>query len=95
MALHEPVNPWVFNVRAPYQREASKAVGHLVSIGITRIAVLQTDDSFGSDSALGAEKGFAHESLQKLPIDCHRVCHLPELPGDRAYREVLGPAHCG
>ncbi len=74
MALHEPVNPWVFNVRAPYQREASKAVRHLVSIGITRIAVLQTDDSFGSDSALGAEKGFAAANLkpvllQKFPRD--------------------------
>lgn len=74
MALHEPVNPWVFNVRAPYQREAIKAVGHLVSLGMTRIAVLQTDDSFGADSAAGAEKGFAAANLkpvllQKFPRD--------------------------
>lgn len=74
MALHEPVNPWVFNVRAPYQREAARAVGHLVSVGITRIAVLQTDDSFGADSAAGAEKGFAAANLkpvllQKFPRD--------------------------
>lgn len=74
MALHEPVNPWVFNVRAPYQREAIKAVGHLVSVGITRIAVLQTDDSFGADSAAGAEKGFVAANLkpvllQKFPRD--------------------------
>ena len=74
MALHEPVNPWVFNVRAPYQREAIKAVGHLVSIGVNRIAVLQTDDSFGADSVIGAEKGFAAANikpvlLQKFPRD--------------------------
>jgi ABC-type branched-subunit amino acid transport system substrate-binding protein len=58
MALHEPVNPWVFNVRATYQREAAKAIEHLASIGMTRMAVLQTDDSFGADSAAGAQKGF-------------------------------------
>ena len=58
MVLHEPVNPWVFNVRATYQREAAKAIEHLTSIGFTRIAVLQTDDSFGADSAAGAQKGF-------------------------------------
>ncbi len=59
MVLHEPVHPWVFNVRATYQREAIKAVEHLASIGITRIAVIETDDSFGADSAAGALKGFA------------------------------------
>jgi len=59
MVLHEPVNPWVFNVRATYQREAAKAIEHLASIGMTRIALLETDDSFGADSAAGALKGFA------------------------------------
>src|SRR5207249_7482298 len=39
MVLHKPVNPWIFNVRAPYQREASKAVAHLATIGVTKIAV--------------------------------------------------------
>ncbi|WP_439606355.1 ABC transporter substrate-binding protein [Hydrogenophaga sp.] len=59
MVLHEPVNPWVFNVRATYQREAAKAIEHLASIGMTRIAMLETDDSFGADSAIGALKGFS------------------------------------
>jgi len=74
MALHEPVNPWVFNVRATYQREAAKAIEHLASIGITRIAVLETDDSFGADSAAGALKGFTKVGLtptlqEKFPRD--------------------------
>ena len=72
MALHDPVHPWVFNVRAAYQREAIKAIKHLASLGMTRIAVLQTDDSFGADAAIGAEKGFAASALkpallQKFP----------------------------
>src|SRR4030095_8347854 len=33
MVLHDPVNPWVFNVRATYQREAERAVRHLSLIG--------------------------------------------------------------
>lgn len=63
MVLHEPVNPWVFNVRATYQREAAKAIEHLASIGISRIALLETDDSFGADSAAGALKGFTKVGL--------------------------------
>lgn len=72
MVLHDPVNPWVFNVRATYQREAIRAVKHLASLGMARIAVLQTDDSFGADAAAGADKGFAATGLkpallQKFP----------------------------
>jgi ABC-type branched-subunit amino acid transport system substrate-binding protein len=40
MVLHEPVKKYVFNVRAPYQREAEKAVTHLRALGIYRIAVV-------------------------------------------------------
>jgi ABC-type branched-subunit amino acid transport system substrate-binding protein len=69
MALHDPVNPWVFNVRATYQREAARAIEHLASIGITRIAVLQTDDSFGADSAIGALKGFEAAHLKPLMLE--------------------------
>lgn len=66
MVLHQPVNPWVFNVRATYQREAERAVRHLSLIGMERIAVLQPDDSFGDDAATGALKGFA--GVGKQPV---------------------------
>ena len=66
MVLHQPVNPWVFNVRATYQREAAKAIEHLATIGITRIAVLETDDSSGADSATGARQGFERTGLQPV-----------------------------
>lgn len=64
----------MFNVRATYQREAAKAIEHLASIGVTRVAVLETDDSFGADSATGALKGFAKVGLtpvlqEKFPRD--------------------------
>jgi branched-chain amino acid transport system substrate-binding protein len=66
MVLHQPVNPWVFNVRATYQREAEKAVQHLILIGMERIAVIQVDDSFGADAATGALKGFTASRKQPM-----------------------------
>ena len=66
MVLHKPVNPYVFNVRAPYQREAERAVRHLSLIGQERIAVLHVDDSFGEDVAAGADTGFS--GVGKKPV---------------------------
>ncbi|RYX91297.1 MAG: amino acid ABC transporter substrate-binding protein, partial [Comamonadaceae bacterium] len=63
MVLHQPVQKYVFNVRATYQREAERAIAHLASIGMTRIAVVYADDSFGTDGVAGANKGFAATKL--------------------------------
>ena len=58
MVLHKPLQKHVFNVRATYQREAEKAVQHLLTIGLTRIAVVYVTDSFGKDALEGAMTGF-------------------------------------
>ena len=58
MLLHAPVHPWVFNVRATYQREAERCIRHLLGTGVSRIALVQVDDSFGQDAAAGALRGF-------------------------------------
>lgn len=68
MLLHSPVQRYVFNVRAPYQREAEKAIEHLHSMGTTRIAVVHVDDSFGRDALEGASKGFAKARLQPVAV---------------------------
>jgi len=69
MVLHDPVHPWVFNVRATYQREAERAVGHLHLIGVTRIGVVHVDDSFGADMLTGARKGFAATRLEPVFVE--------------------------
>ncbi|WP_119153867.1 ABC transporter substrate-binding protein [Caldimonas tepidiphila] len=69
MLLHRPAHPLVFNVRAPYQREAERAVRHLAQIGIQRIALLQTDDSFGADAVQGALRGLEAVGLQPLFLE--------------------------
>ena len=68
MVLHQPVKRHVFNVRATYQREAEKAVTHLASIGITRIAVIHVDDSFGIDGLEGVQKGLATAKLKPVAV---------------------------
>jgi branched-chain amino acid transport system substrate-binding protein len=58
MVLHAPVKNHVFNVRSSYQDEAQKAIQQLASMGVSRIAVLKTNDSFGEDAVQGAQRGF-------------------------------------
>lgn len=68
MVLHQPVKRYVFNVRATYQREAEKAVTHLNTMGVTRIAVVYADDSFGRDGLEGAHKGFQKAGFEPLLV---------------------------
>jgi ABC-type branched-subunit amino acid transport system substrate-binding protein len=58
MALHSPVNPWIFNVRAPYQAETERLTRHLGMSGLDKVALCYVDDSFGNDALQGALKVF-------------------------------------
>lgn len=66
MVLHEPVNPYVFNVRTSYQREAERVVHHQALAGVKQIAIVRADDSFGADVYIGAMKGF--NDLKMKPV---------------------------
>ncbi|HET6827570.1 MAG TPA: ABC transporter substrate-binding protein [Ramlibacter sp.] len=68
MVLHQPVRRYVFNVRATYQREAQKAIEHLHTLGIQRIAVVHADDSFGRDGLEGANKGFTQVAIKPATV---------------------------
>jgi branched-chain amino acid transport system substrate-binding protein len=68
MSLHEPLRKNVFNVRSTYQREAELAVPIMKSLGLTRIAVLHADDSFGQDALVGLKKGFASAKLDAILV---------------------------
>jgi branched-chain amino acid transport system substrate-binding protein len=69
MVLHDPVRKYVFNVRTSYQREAEKAVAHMVTIGMTRIAIAYTDDSFGADGLAGVQKGLSAAKLTPVVLE--------------------------
>lgn len=68
MVLHQPVKRQIFNVRSSYQREAKRAVEHLVTVGITRIAVVHVDDTFGQDALTGTLDGLKATNTQALGI---------------------------
>lgn len=69
MSLHQPVRKYIFNVRATYQREAEKAITHLATIGMNRIAVVHVDDSFGLDGLAGAQKGLTAAKLTPVVLE--------------------------
>ncbi|MBE7366457.1 ABC transporter substrate-binding protein [Ramlibacter pallidus] len=94
MSLHQPMRKHVFNVRATYQREAEKAVTHLHTLGITRIAVIVADDSFGADGLQGAQNGFQKAGFQPVAVikadrmkpDYAKI--IPEVTGKEAQAVV-------
>ena len=69
IALHQPVSKYIFNVRAPYQREVQKAISHLHTLGIQRIGVVHVDDTFGADALAGAQAGFKANGLEALFVE--------------------------
>jgi ABC-type branched-subunit amino acid transport system substrate-binding protein len=68
MVLHHPVKRQIFNVRSSYQREAKRAVEHLVTVGITRIAVVHVDDTFGQDALAGTLDGLKATHTEALGV---------------------------
>lgn len=65
-SLHEPVQPYVYHLRASYQQEAERAVRHLAGIGVKRITIVQVNDAFGNDAGKGAIKGLDELKLRAL-----------------------------
>jgi ABC-type branched-subunit amino acid transport system substrate-binding protein len=51
IALHAPLQPYVFHTRASYQMEAEKAVTYLATIGYRRFAVFAENSQFGEEGA--------------------------------------------
>ncbi|MDP3820874.1 MAG: ABC transporter substrate-binding protein [Burkholderiales bacterium] len=69
MVLHDPVHPWIFNVRATYQREAERTVAHLALVSVSRMAIVQVDDTFGADAAVGLLKGLKVAKLEPVAYE--------------------------
>lgn len=63
---HQPVNPWVFNVRATYQREAERAVRHLSLIGLERVALLRKAGSGAQVVTLSNNSAAGRASMARL-----------------------------
>ncbi|AZP12840.1 MULTISPECIES: ABC transporter substrate-binding protein [Undibacterium] len=67
--FHQTTNRYLFNVRAKYQDEVSKAVQQFSTIGIKKISLMYVDDSFGKDGLAGFEKVMAQQKLKPISIN--------------------------
>lgn len=56
----------VFNTRASYHDEVTRAVGFFKNLGITRVAALVASDSFGKDVLAGLRQAMANAQLDLL-----------------------------
>ena len=68
MLLRRPVNKYIFNIRASHQQEAEKAIAHLNTVRVNRIAVVYVDDSFGRDILEGIDNGFRTAKLKPVAV---------------------------
>ncbi|HEY9105765.1 MAG TPA: ABC transporter substrate-binding protein [Roseateles sp.] len=66
ISLHEPVQPYVYHLRASYQKEAERAVKYLAGVGVKRMTIVQVNDPFGNDAGKGAIKGLDDLKLRAL-----------------------------
>lgn len=62
--LRDPVNPYVFNVRASYYDETEAIVQHLTAMSIDRIAVFYQDDAYGQAGLAGVERALKRRKLE-------------------------------
>ncbi|HEX4926755.1 MAG TPA: ABC transporter substrate-binding protein [Burkholderiales bacterium] len=62
--LRQPVNHYIFNVRASYYDETEKIVEQLVSTGSKNIAVFYQDDAYGQAGLKGVELAMERRNLK-------------------------------
>ena len=82
MLFHQPVNPLVFNVRAKYQTEVEQAIEYLKTVGITQIAIVYVNDSFGKDGLEGFNRKMQELNLKPAAVVVY----------ERATLELVKPA---
>ena len=73
MSMYEPPHKYLFPVRASYRSETFKIVDQLVSMGIKKIAVVYTDDSFGKDGLSGVQQALKEKNITPVAVASHRA----------------------
>ena len=71
MSMYDPPQRYLFPVRPSYRSETFKIVDQLVNMGINRIAVVYTDDSFGKDGLAGVQQAMKENKLTPVAIANH------------------------
>jgi ABC-type branched-subunit amino acid transport system substrate-binding protein len=67
-ALRNPVNRYIFNVRASYYDETEKIVEQLISTGNRKIAVFYQDDAYGQAGLKGVQIAMDKRNLKIIAL---------------------------
>ena len=67
-ALREPLNRYVFHVRASYFDETERIVQHLTTMGVKKIAVFYQDDAYGKAGLEGVKRALAKRKLEPVAL---------------------------
>ena len=62
--LRNPMNRYIFNVRASYFDETEKMIQQLISLGMKNIAVFYQNDAYGKAGLSGVEQAMARRNLK-------------------------------
>jgi branched-chain amino acid transport system substrate-binding protein len=68
MSMYEPPRKYLFPVRASYHSETFKIVAQLANMGISKIAIVYTDDSFGKDGLTGVQRAMKERALNAVAV---------------------------
>jgi branched-chain amino acid transport system substrate-binding protein len=71
MSMYEPPNKYLFPVRPSYRSETFKIVDQLANMGIKKIAVVYTDDSFGKDGLTGVQQAMKEKNFAPVAVASH------------------------
>ena len=63
-SLRNPLNRYIFNIRASYFDETEKIIEQVTSVGGKNIAVFYQDDAYGKAGLAGVERALAKRSLK-------------------------------
>ena len=66
MSMYDPPRKYLFPVRPSYRSETLKLVSQLTTMGISKIAIVYTDDSFGKDGLSGVQDAMKEAKL--IPV---------------------------
>jgi ABC-type branched-subunit amino acid transport system substrate-binding protein len=71
MSMYDPPRKYLFPVRASYHSETFKIVAQLANMGINKIAVVYTDDSFGKDCLTGVQAAMKKNNMTPVAVASH------------------------
>ncbi|MCR6476294.1 ABC transporter substrate-binding protein [Variovorax sp. ZS18.2.2] len=68
-AMRTPFNKYIFNTRASYFAETEKMVDLLVTLGMTKIALLYQNDDYGSAGLAGVNRALKRHGISLVALE--------------------------